>query len=1105
MHLLSVASLANRALVALVTICVAIFGGVALTSLRTELVPDITLPQVVVSSQYPGVSAEIVDADVTGPIEDALQVVPGLETTTGTSTTGSSTVVASFTYGTNLPTTEQRVQQAVNRIASQLPEGITPTVLTGSIADLPILQIAVPRGDDEAALVDRIEQVVIPALERVEGVRGADLAGAEGQRVTIAPDEAALASAGLARQAIGDAIDQNGVLLPGGTVTEDDQTLSVQIGGTLASVDELSAIPVGPGLTIADVATVTLETDPASSVSIVNGEQSISISVTKLQSANTVEVSNLVQALLPELEADLGGVEMTVVFDQAPFIEQSIDALATEGLLGLAFAVLVILVFLLSVRATLVTAISIPTSVLITFIGLWATGYTMNILTLGALTIAIGRVVDDSIVVIENIKRHLAFAPTRMRAILDGVREVAGAITASTVTTVIVFLPLAFVTDVTGELFRPFSLTVTIALLASLLVALTIVPVLAYWVLRAPEGSPAALARAGADARGAEDADAEAPVEEAAPVAAPVPHHAAPRRTLADRVLRRPAQQTEAAPAAAEPVAAAAPAATAPAATAPGSRDHEEAPGGLRRGFRPILGWTLRHPVVVLVGALLVLGGSVALTPLMAVNFLGDTGQTSVRATQTLEPGASLETRLDAATATSAALEDVDGVEIVQATVSQGAGALAGFGFGGGGSSEVSYAITAEDGADMPALIERMRDALADQPGETSVAEAGGGFGGSDVTIDVTAPTEDELLDATEAVHDAVADLDGVAATSDSLEAAQPIVQVTIDREAAANAGLSEVVVAGLVAQAMQPQPVGDIQLDGSVVRIYLAPTGDVSTIDELRQVPVPTALGVVPLDDLADVEDSLGPVSIATLDGERTATVTVTPSTDDVRAVGAAVQQAVDGVELADGAAATVGGASADIEEAFTQLGLAALIAILLVYVVMVATFKSLLQPLLLLVSVPFAATGAIVMQVVTGVPLGVASMVGVLMLVGIVVTNAIVLVDLVNQYRDRGMSVREALAEGAERRMRPVLMTAAATVFALVPMALGITGHGGFISQPLAIVVIGGLISSTLLTLVVLPALYLLVEGAIERSRVRRGRGTRAEVRSELRSSTP
>lgn len=1090
MHLLSVASLANRALVALVTICVAIFGGVALTSLRTELAPDITLPQVVVSTPYPGVSPEIVASDVTDPIEDALQSVPGLETTTGTSTTGSSTVVAAFTYGTNLATTEQRVQSAVNRIASLLPQDVTPTVLTGSISDLPIMQIAVPRGDDEAALVDRIEQVVLPALERIEGVRGADVAGAEGQRVTIAPDDAQLAAAGLTRQAIGDAIDQNGVLLPGGTISEGDETLSVQIGGTLASVEELAAIPVAPGLALADVASVTLEPDPASSVSIVNGEQSISISITKLQTANTVEVSDLVHELLPELSSDLGDVELTVVFDQAPYISQSIDALATEGALGLAFAVLVILVFLLSVRATLVTAISIPTSLLVTFIGLWATGYTMNILTLGALTIAIGRVVDDSIVVIENIKRHLAFAPTRLRAILDAVREVAGAITASTVTTVIVFLPLAFVTDVTGELFRPFSLTITIALLASLLVALTIVPVLAYWVLRPPKGSPAAEARI-ADA----DADADATPDEApAPATGPP---TTPRRTLSQHLLRRPAPAASPAVAATREELPAAPHAS--------SHDHDEAPGRLRLAFRPVLAWALRFPVVVLSGALVLLVGSVVfLAPLMAVNFLGDTGQTSVRATQALEPGASLDARLEAATATSDALEEIDGVDVVQATVSQGAGSLAGFGFGGGDAGEISYAITAEEGADMPVLIEAMRGVLDDQPGDTSVAEAGGGFGGSDITIDVTAPTEDELVDATEAVRDAVADVADVAATTDSLEAAQPIVQVTIDRVAAADRGLSEVAVAGIVAQAMQPQPVGDIQLEGAVVRIYLAPTGQAATLDELRQVPVPTALGIVPLDDLADVEDSLGPVSIATLDGERTATVTVTPSSDDVAGVGGAVQDAVADVELGDGASATVGGAVADIEEAFTQLGIAALIAILLVYVVMVATFKSLLQPLLLLVSVPFAATGAIVMQLVTGVPLGVASMVGVLMLVGIVVTNAIVLVDLVNQYRDRGLGVREAIAEGAERRMRPVLMTAAATVFALVPMALGITGHGGFISQPLAIVVIGGLVSSTLLTLVVLPALYLVVEGPLERRRVRKGKGTRAQVRSELRAGS-
>ncbi|GAA1424729.1 hypothetical protein GCM10009640_21570 [Agrococcus citreus] len=362
------------------------------------------------------------------------------------------------------------------------------------------------------------------------------------------------------------------------------------------------------------------------------------------------------------------------------------------------------------------------------------------------------------------------------------------------------------------------------------------------------------------------------------------------------------------------------------------------------------------------------------------------------------------------------------------------------------------------------------------------------------------APTPDALEAATASVVDAVAGLDGVAQVTDSLEGAQPLVQVAVDRELAASIGLSEAAVSGLVAQAMQPTPVGEIQLDGSLVRIWLDAIAPATTLDELRALELPTPTGPLPLSDVAEVTQIEGPVSISTSDGARTATVTVTPSATDVGGVSGGVQSALGDLELADGASAEVGGVATQITDAFTQLGIAALIAVLLVYVVMVATFKSLLQPFLLLVSVPFAATGAIAMQLITGVPLGVASMVGVLMLVGIVVTNAIVLIDLVNQYRDRGLSVREALVEGAERRLRPILMTAAATIFALIPMAAGLTGQGGFISQPLAIVVIGGLISSTLLTLIVLPVLYLVVEGAIERRRVRSGSGTRAERRGEL-----
>lgn len=1088
MHLLSLASLKNRALIVLATICIAIFGGVALTNLKTELTPELELPAVVVTTTLPGASPEIMSEDVTGPIERAIQSVPGLEGTSGTSSTSSSVVFAEFTYGINIPTTEQRVQQAVNRILSQLPENAEPTVLTGSIADFPVLRVAISAPGDQSALVDRIETVAVPQLERTDGVRAVQLQGAPGQRITITPDDAALAAAGFSRIDITESLDEHGQLLPGGTVDDGDQTLSVQIGERLGSVEDVESLPLSreqaaepdpanpanappaaDTVTIGDMAEVALEQDPVASIALVDGEPAIILSITKTQASNTVDVSHAVQELLPTLQSELGDdVTFTTVLDQAPYIEHSVEALAVEGVLGLVFAILVILIFLWSLRSTIVTAVSIPVSVLMTFIGMWAAGYSLNVLTLGALTLSIGRVVDDSIVVIENIKRHLVFQPSRSKAILDAVREVAGAITASTITTVIVFLPLAFVSDITGELFRPFALTVTIALLSSLIVALTIVPVLASWLLKRPKQAVEA--------------------EEAAAARAAAAVEAEERPTRRSLLGRRRAAGGEAQPALASRAVEA----------EPEPADQPERPDRLRRGYRPLLLATLRRPWLVLVGAVVVLGASVAALPLLATNFLGDDGQTTVQVSQTLEPGASLDAQLAAAESLTAELEQLDGVETVSATVSSGAASFAAF-TGGGGGGAISYGVIAVEGTDMPALRERILASADGAEGDITVGQSAG-LGGSDIEIDVQAPTPDALEAATASVVDAVTGLEGVAQVTDSLEGAQPLVQVAVDRELAASIGLSEAAVSGLVAQAMQPTPVGEIQLDGSLVRIWLDAIAPATTLDELRELELPTPTGPLPLADVAEVTQVEGPVSISTSDGARTATVTVTPNAADVGGVSGGVQTALGELELADGASAEVGGVATQITDAFTQLGIAALIAVLLVYVVMVATFKSLLQPFLLLVSVPFAATGAIAMQLITGVPLGVASMVGVLMLVGIVVTNAIVLIDLVNQYRDRGLSVRDALVEGAERRLRPILMTAAATIFALIPMAAGLTGQGGFISQPLAIVVIGGLISSTLLTLIVLPVLYLVVEGAIERRRVRSGSGTRAERRGEL-----
>ncbi|MGO1849502.1 efflux RND transporter permease subunit, partial [Microbacterium sp.] len=1027
---LAVLSLKNRALIALITICAAIFGGLSLTNLKQELIPSIELPALMVTTTYPGASPDVVEEDISTPIEEALQAVDGIDSSSATSSTNASMVQAMFDYGTNMATAEQDVQRAINGIADTLPEDVDPRVLAISIDDLPVVQVAISGYDDGGTIQDRLDTIVIPEIEDVDGVASASLVGATGERITITPDADELASSGYSQQAITDALQQNGSLFPGGEITQDGETLTVQTGDRLTSVDAIRALPlVGQpqtdpltgeqtapdARTIGEVADVALENDPVSSISRVNGEDAISISITKLPDGNTVDVSDGVTAALDDVISQIPGAEYTVVFDQAPFITDSIDTLAVEGLLGLVFAVLVILVFLLSIRSTLVTAISIPTSVLISFASMQAFGYSLNMLTLGALTISIGRVVDDSIVVIENIKRHYVQGADKGAAIRLAVKEVAGAITASTITTVAVFLPIAFVGDMVGELFRPFAMTVTIAMLASLLVALTIVPVLAYWFMK-------------------------------------------PGKPLLDEHGR-----------AIDP-------------------EHPNAPlSRLQKAYAPILRWTLRHSWSTLGLAALVMIGTVALAPMMKISFLGDSGQNTLTVSQEVGDAASLDEQDAAAQQVEEKLQTVDGVDDVQVSIGSGGSPL----MGGGG---ITFSVMTDPDADQEQLrddVQTALDELGDDAGEFTVA-ASAGMGSSDITVEVSAGTSDEVRQATETLVAEIDGKDGIGEVTHNLQAALPFIQVQVDREAAAERGLSEAGVGNLVDQAMQPQQAGTIELDDRSVTIYLASDEPPMTISELQDLDVPTASGVIALDEIAEVTESSSPASITTVEGRLTATITVPPSSDDLTVATASVQQAIDAAELPEGASADIGGVATEQQDSFTQLGIAMLAAILIIYVVMVATFKSLRQPLLLLVSVPFAATGAIILQVVTGVPLGVASLIGVLMLIGIVVTNAIVLVDLVNQYRDRhGLSAHDATLAGSSMRLRPILMTALATIFALTPMALGITGHGGFISQPLAIVVIGGLVSSTFLTLIVLPTLYNLVEGARERRRARRGDG--------------
>ncbi|WP_030156132.1 efflux RND transporter permease subunit [Streptomyces sp. NRRL S-244] len=1017
MSWLSRFSLAQRALVGLVSLTALLFGAIAIPQLKQQLLPSIELPMVSVLAPYQGASPDVVEKQVIEPIEATLKGVDGITGITSTASEGNALIMAKFDYGDS--GTKQLVadvQQAVNRARVRLPAEVDPQVVAGSTDDMPTVVLAVTSDKDQQALADQLSRSVVPVLEDIEGVGQVSVDGVQDLQVAVTPDNAKLAAAGLDGASLAQALQAGGAAVPAGSFDEAGKNRTVRVGGGYTSLAQLqdlrlSAGPGKPAVRLGDVATVTQEPARAVSLTRTNGKPSLALVLTMDKDGSAVAISDAVQDKLPELRSALGaGAELTVVSDQGPPVAKSISSLTTEGLLGLLFAVIVILVFLASLRSTLVTAVSIPLSVVLALIVLWTRDLSLNMLTLGALTIAIGRVVDDSIVVLENIKRHLGYGEEREAAIIAAVKEVAGAVTSSTLTTVAVFLPIGFVGGMVGEFFGPFSLTVAAALLASLIVSLTVVPVLSYWFLRAPEGA------------------AENPAK-----------------------ARREAEE-------------------------------KEAKSRLQRFYVRALGLVTRRRIATLVVAVVVLVATFGMAPLLKTNFFDQGEQSVLTVKQQLPPGTSLAASDAASLRVEKALTEIEGVKDYQVTIGS-SGFLAAFG-GGTGSNQASYQVTLEDSGDSEGVKKRIEDALGklDGIGDTSIS-AGGGFGSQNLSVVVKAGDADVLAKAAEQVRAEVATLDDVTDVQSDLSQSVPRISVTATPKAA-EAGLNQAALGAIVAQAVRGNPAGKAVLDNTERDIVIKSAHPATTLAELQALPV----GPAKLGDVAEVKEVPGPVSMTRIDGARAATVTAKPVGDNTGAIGAELQTKIKALDLPDGATATIGGVSEDQSDAFASLGLAMLAAVAIVFMLLVATFRSLIQPLVLLVSIPFAATGALGLLLVTGTPLGVPAMIGMLMLIGIVVTNAIVLIDLVNQYRAQGLGVVEAVIEGGRHRLRPILMTALATIFALLPMALGVTGEGGFISQPLAVVVIGGLVSSTLLTLLLVPTLYTMIELRKERRRAKR-----------------
>jgi multidrug efflux pump subunit AcrB len=1197
-------SLANRMIVGLATLAIVVFGVLATINLKQELLPSIQVPTAIVTASYSGVSPQIVADDVSTPLETALSGVSGVTKVQSTSTNGMATITVEWEYGLDPDKVVADIRNGVDGVVPTLPEEVETEVLTGSTDDIPVLLLAVASDASLDEVGRQVENVAIPELSGIDGVRSVTMTGENTTQllVTLRPKD--LRKHDVTAQAVTQTVQGQATVTPAGSSFDKNLELAVEVGTSPNTVKQFQALqvptPDGP-VSLSKVAEVKVDSIESTSVARADGRPALSLAILKDTDADAVEISHTVAAMIPSIQQKLGNnTTITTIFDQAPLIEQSIHDLTVEGLLGLAFAVLVILAFLFSVRATLITAISIPLSVLMAMIGLQLGEYSLNIFTLAALTVAVGRVVDDSIVVVENIKRRAAGHQTLTAGdILTSVKEVAGAVTASTLTTVIVFAPVAIVSGVVGELFRPFAITVALALGASLLVSMTIVPVLAYWLLRGGVRREQQAAQTAVD-------EADMAVE-------------AESHTAEETKVTR-----------------------------------------LQRGYLPILRIGLGHPFITLGLALLVFLGTLGSATLLKTDFLGSvTDQTTLAIQQELPPGTRLST-------TSAAAEQVENLLRADPQVKNYLTTIGGSLVPGAprNTNTAEFTVLLVDGARADALRPQLQQKMAEldaSAGDITVTMTNNEGTTSDLTVTVSSENTKDLQTGATRIEQELETVPGLTDMSSNLEEQRKVLRVSVDKEKAASLGFTQGEVGQAVSSALRGTRVGSVTLSGEQRDIFVrsqeadeptpADIGNLElpvsqlqqqkaqdkaadeladkqqaladeqqrqaeqatadqkaelreqrrnlqnnrsdTLDELsktrrqltdsrRQLvrlranpprpnpsapPVPVTADVlaqqqwqqqvaqqtaavaqteqgieqiqasieqldesidqlneqldsvdeqareaeeqrekqqelqdeqealadvrakpVKVKDVAKVQEVLAPTTVTQIEGTPSVTITATPEAADLGELTATIQGKLGAItDLPPGVTATLGGAADDQREAFNQLGLAMLVAIALVFMIMVGTFRSLLQPLILMVSIPFAATGAVAGLLITDTALGVPAMVGLLMLIGIVVTNAIVLIDLINQYRRRGHDLHTAIIDGARLRLRPIIMTACATIFALIPMALGLTGGGAFISGPLAIVVIGGLVSSTVLTLLLVPVLYSLVERRSERRRLR------------------
>lgn len=1031
-------SLRNKFAIWLLTIIIVFAGLYSGLTMKQETLPNISIPYLSVTTIYPGAAPEGVVNDVSKPLEQKLRNVDGVKTITSTSLENASSIQIEFDYGTNLDNATAAVREALNEVS--LPDNVQkPSISRFSLSSMPVVSLSLSNGDSEdlEELTRIAENDIRPALEDVEGVASIQISGQYVKEVSLKFNQEKLSQYGLTEDTVKGIIQGSSLRVPLGLFEMDKAQKAVVVDGNITTVEDLKNVtipvmPTGatgaagagapgagaagaggagagsaaggaanmglPTVKLGELATIEVVGN-SESISRTNGKESIGIQIVKANDANTVDVVNGVKDKTEELKAQYKGIDLTVLLDQGKPIEDSVNTMLSKAVFGALFAVIIILVFLRNIRSTIISIISIPLSLLIAVLCLRQMDITLNMMTLGAMTVAIGRVVDDSIVVIENIYRRLSLSGEKLKGrelISAATREMFVPIMSSTIVTIAVFLPLALVSGMVGELFLPFALTMVFALLASLVVAITLVPAMAHSLFR--------------------------------------------------NGLK-------------------------------GKKTHSEKPDRMSAGYQKILNWCLSHKLVTFGVAVLLLAGSLFLIKPIGVSFMPSQEDKTVMLTYSPKAGQRTEEVQEQGLKAEKYILAQQHVDKMQYSIG-GGGPM---GMGGSSNSGLFFIVYDSNTPDFENVKEKLIEGLtAEVPdgvwGDMS-AMMSGGMGGSTLTVNVFGDELDQIKPVADEIAKIVqADTANFKDGETSLKEAYDQYTIVADQEKLSSLGLT----AGQIAMKLAPagtRPVlTEVEMDGKNYKVYIETDKETyKSIKEMEEATLTSPLGIsVPIGQVAKIENGSSPDSITRMDGKMKVDVTAEIISSDVNSASNLVKEKVDAMELPDGVTVSFGGVTEQINDTFGQLGIAMAAAIAIVYFVLVVTFGGGLAPFAILFSLPFTIIGVLVALLIAGETLNVSSLMGALMLIGIVVTNAIVLIDRVIHKEKEGMTTRQALLEAGGTRLRPILMTALATIGALLPLVTGLENSAGIISKGLGVTVIGGLISSTLLTLVVVPVVY-------------------------------